>query len=181
MPDVEIDGLAQIERNILSAKLERLTKRLTNGIIDIPEWENEFADTLKKSHIRMTILASGGQQRTGLNSYAIAGRRLKEEYRFLDGFANALKDGELSEQQALHRAKLYAQSTVQTYYEAFHFNKNREGFKKAWRTTDPAAKHCNECPNYANSTWVDIDKVIPKGAKCSCRGHCRCRIKYRRY
>lgn len=179
--EAEIDGLAWAERNALGTKLENLTKQLVNEKIDLPEWENRFADTLKKSHIRMAILASGGRQRTGLNSYGIAGRHLKEEYGYLNNFAQALANGELSEQQALYRSRLYAQSTAQTYYDVYHFAKQREGFKVGWRTTDPAAKHCRECPSYSNSTWTPIEQITPKGAKCSCRGNCRCRIRYRRF
>ncbi len=129
----------------------------------------------------MTILATGGKERTGLNSYGIAGRHLRQEYQYLNNFAHALANGELSEKQALFRAKLYSQSTVQTYYDAYHYNKIREGFKTAWRSLDPMAQHCNNCPTYRTNGYVDIKKVVPKGAKCQCRGNCRCQVRYRKW
>lgn len=177
----DIEALAIVEKNTLSTKLERLTEKLINDVIDIPVWEQEFTNILKKSHIRLTILASGGQSRTGLNSYGIAGRRLKEEYNLLNRFAIALSNGELSANQARQRAKMYAQSTVQTYYEAYYFNKKREGFIKAKRDLDPLANHCKSCLSHVTNGWVDIDQIVPKGAKCECRGNCQCRITYRRF
>lgn len=177
----EIDALAITERNILSRKLELLTRQMVNGTIDLPIWEQRFAQTLKDSHIRLTVLASGGRDRTGLNSYGIAGRRLKEEYRYLHDFAQQLYEGNLSPQQAIARSKLYAQSTVQTYYEAYHYNKIREKFKMAWRSLDLMAKHCNSCPKYQTYGFVPIKDIVPKGMGCECRGNCRCQVRYRRY
>lgn len=177
----EIDALAIVEKNILSRKLEGLTNRLVNGNIDLPTWESEFARTLKDSHIRMTVLATGGRDRTGLNSYGIAGRHLKQEYGYLHNFAQQLFEGNLSPQQAIARSKLYAQSAVQTYYDAYHYNKIREDFKMAWRTLDLFAKHCNSCPKYRTNGFVPIRDIVPKGMGCECRGNCRCQIRYRRF
>lgn len=178
--DAEINALAQVERNVLSGKLERLTEQMIRGDLELGEWELKVADTLKQSHIRMTILASGGRGRATKASYAIAGRQLKQEYQYLDRFAKQLANEEVSKEQAVFRSKLYAQSTIQTYQKVFWYNKKQEGFVMAWRSLSDA-KHCKECPNHATNGWVSIDQVVPVGTNCSCRGNCRCRIKYRRY
>lgn len=177
----ELDSLAISEKTRLATKLERLSKQLTTEKISLGQWENSLAEELKLSHIRLTILASGGKKRTGLNAYGIAGRNLKKEYKLLNNFAHQIAEGKLSKKQVIARSKLYAQSTLQTYYEVYQYNKLNEGFKSGWRSVDPMAKHCAQCPTYVTRGWEDIKKIVPKGAKCDCRGNCRCSIRYRKF
>lgn len=174
----EVEGLMSVEQRELEGKLERLTQQMIDGKLTLPDWENQFADTLKRSHIRMTILTQGGQQRTGLSAYAIAGRNLREEYKFLNNFANQLSEGEVSEKQALNRSRLYARSVISTFHEGYHFNRSKEGFTVAKRELSLTANHCKDCPSYVTNGYVSIEKVVPKGRNCQCRGRCRCQVSY---
>ena len=129
----------------------------------------------------MSIVASGGKKNTVTNSYFIAGRNLKEEYKYLRNFAQEIKDGKLSEAQILARAQMYSGSIYKTYYETYHFQKvEREGFTLAKRDLDPFAKHCPDCPRHATKgRFLPANKVTPKGVDCACRGHCKCRLTYK--
>jgi hypothetical protein len=115
------------------------------------------------------------------NSYLIAGRNLKSEYEKLRGFAQDLKDGNLSKAQIVARAQLYSNSIYRTYYETYHFQKaEREGFTLAKRDLDPFAKHCPDCPRHSTKgRFLPADQVTPKGVDCACRGNCRCRLTYK--
>lgn len=177
-----IDLLIASEVGRLEAELKSIARRLTEDKLTIPEWEKAMAIALKESHIRMAILASGGKAQTVANSYLIAGRRLREEYRNLDNFARDLKEGKLSVKQSIARAGLYAQSARQTYCEVHHANKMFvEGFGLAMRRLDPDADHCPQCPTHSTrGQYVPVEQIVPIGARCDCRGRCRCQIIYRR-
>lgn len=174
----EVEYLMSLEEQELRGKLQRLTQQMIDGNLDLSNWENQFADTLKRSHIRMIILTQGGQRRTGISAYAIAGRNLKDEYKYLDNFALQLSNGEISEKQALNRAKAYARSIIPTFYEGYHFNRSKEGFTVASRDLSLFADHCKDCPNYVTNGYLPIDQVTPKGRNCQCRGKCQCLVRY---
>ena len=122
----------------LKKELEIKATALTQGRITFEQWQESTAKGLKDSHIRMAIVASGGKSNTVANSYLIAGRNLKSEYEKLRGFAQDIKDGNLSKAQIVARAQLYSASIYRTYYETYHFQKvEREGFtlaKKRFRS-----------------------------------------------
>lgn len=177
---VKIEALANQEIARTKLKLRNLTKNLYDGKIDLSQWETRFATELKNSHIRLTILAQGGKKRTALNHYGIAGRKLREEYAFLNNFANQIYQGKVSDKEALNRAQLYAQSAAQTFYESHNSAKIREGFTEAKRTLSSNANHCPDCPGYStNGNWIAIALVVPKGKQCACRGRCQCIVEYR--
>jgi hypothetical protein len=151
----------------LKKELEIKATALTQGRITLEQWQESTAKGLKDSHIRMSIVASGGKANTVANSYLIAGRNLKSEYENLRNFAKDIKDGNLSKAQIVARAQLYSNSIYRTYYETYHFQKvEREGFTLAKRDLDPFAKHCPDCPNHATGgKFLPADQVVPKGVK----------------
>ena len=181
VPQSDLDLAIAGEALRLKKELEIKATALTQGRITFEQWQESTAKGLKDSHIRMAIVASGGKANTVANSYLIAGRNLKSEYEKLRGFAQDIKEGNLSKAQIVARAQLYSNSIYRTYYETYHFQKvEREGFTLAKRDLDPFAKHCPDCPGHATrGKFLPADQVTPKGVDCACRGNCRCRLTYK--
>jgi hypothetical protein len=181
VPQSDLDLAIAGEALRLKTELRIKAVALTQGRITFEQWQESTAKGLKDSHIRMAVIASGGKANTVANSYLIAGRNLKSEYENLRGFAQDIKEGNLSKAQIVARAQLYSNSIYRTYYETYHFQKvEREGFTLTKRDLDPFAKHCPDCPGHATGgKFRPADQVTPKGVDCACRGNCRCRLTYK--
>jgi hypothetical protein len=63
-------------------------------------------------------------------------------------------------------------ANVQTAREA-----SLGGQRYARRIIDPAAEHCDECPELADRGWVPIEEMVPIG-DTTCLTNCRCEIEY---
>lgn len=174
--------LVDNEQRRTEVRLQGLTRRLISGVLTLPDWESEFAQELKRSHIRLAMLAAGGRDGMNSRAYGIVGANLRAEYGFLDGFANALFRGEVSEKQALARAKLYGASVRGSFFKVERSAKESEGFTTAKRELDPQAEHCADCLRHStNGRWVAIEDVVPVGVRCKCRWRCRCSVVYGKY
>jgi hypothetical protein len=160
-------------------RLQAITRKLIAEKIDLPTWETEFAQELKRAHIRSGLFAAGGKDGMTPAAYGHLGANLKEQYRkHLDRFAHDLADGKLTEKQALIRSKMYGQSVRQTFFKVEAATRETEGFQLAKRELDPQAQHCSSCLQYATNGWTNIADIVPPGTNCQCRGRCRCRIVY---
>lgn len=168
---------AEVERT--EARLAAHTRLLAADKITLGEWEKRFATTLKDSHIRMAVFASGGKENTTRRAYGATGYNLRQQYDRLDGFAHALKDGELTEKGAIARSRLYAKSIKETFYQVEKQVREDEGFTVAKRWLDSQAKHCASCLLYTTKgEWRRVGTVVPPGVACACRAACKCQIAY---
>jgi hypothetical protein len=180
-------GQAKLDRLVLEeiqrtkARLRNVTQKLIDGKRSLSDWQETTALILKDSHLRLATLAAGGKGRLDKKQLGKVGAKLKSEYQLLNNFAKDIKDKEMSGKAILARAQLYAQSAAQTYYGNQHYIKGLDGANVAMRIPDPEANHCADCPGYStHGLWLAINKVVPRGIACQCRGRCRCRVRYAR-
>lgn len=174
-------GLVSEEVSMLETRLGKIARSYNSGKISSDEFEQAMAVELKYSHIRMGALGVGGVNNLDKNSIKITERNLDKENIFLERFVYAIATEELSEEQIVARAKLYAQSSSSAYHRAEYYQRISSGMaNEAKRTLALDAKHCPQCPALSTQdNWVDIEKVVPIGSNCDCRGRCRCSIAYR--
>ena len=167
------------QSNFLSRTLQLHAIALTEGQISLGEFQRRMMHDLKRSHIRLAALGSGGK--LGLNNriYGASGQRLKEEYGYLRNFVRAIHKGELSSSQIINRARLYGKSSKSAFHKAEQIKRAENNAVWGWRRLDPNANHCPECPNYATKGYVLLSQIVPIGFQCSCRGNCRCSIVYK--
>lgn len=179
VPRAEV--LKELDREVArtEVRLQGVTRKLIAEKIDLPTWQTEFAQEMKRSHVRSALFAAGGKDGMSAKSYGLLGANLKEQYRkHLDGFAHDLADGKLTAKQALNRSEMYGRSLRQTFFKVEAVTREAEGFLLAKRELDPQAQHCEACIGYATGGWVNISDIVPPGTACQCRGRCRCRIVY---
>lgn len=172
--------LLEVDREITQAKvrLQGVTRLLASDKLSIDEWQVRMAQTIKDSHLRMSALGAGGTQQLSARHFGYAGQQLRTEYEALVGFAEDLKAGKLTAEQALKRAAMYGESTALSFHRSEQVTKDRDGFE-AKRSLDPGAQHCDSCIGYATD-WVSASEIIPPGTACECRRRCRCIVVYRR-
>ena len=160
--------------------MQREAKKLIDGNISLSQFQTLMMEELKRSHLRMGLLAAGGKDGTSKSNYGTMGNRLKEEYQYLRNFVNAIASGELSEKRIIYRSGLYANSSAAAFYKSEQISRIENGATLAKRDLDPNSHHCPDCPALStNGQWLPIDQVTPPTRNCTCKSKCRCTIAYK--
>ncbi len=158
------------------AKIKGLAKDLVGGRITLQDFQTNMISQLKESHIRMGLLASGGKDGISNNGYLGIARTLKQQYKYLNGFAKAISNGELSEKQIIARAGMYARSFLTSYSQAELISRKENGVQYAKRLLDAQADHCDDCIRHERRDWTPIEDIVPRGTNCRCHHNCKCNV-----
>lgn len=172
------------ENERTKVRMQGLARRLTSRNITLREFQALAIEELKKSHIRMTLLGSGGKASTSKAAYGATGNRLKEEYVYLTNFVSAISRGELTENRIIWRSGLYGNSAAAAFYKSEQISKiENKGNKMLLvaRSLDPgASQHCQDCPSLSTyGKYLSVEQVTLPTRNCVCRSRCRCQVKYK--
>lgn len=88
-----------------------LTNNLADGSISLAKWEREWRERVKHAHMTEYMLGRGGKHMMTARDYGIVGRRLRDEYKYLRGFAEKIATGEMTVAQVEARMNLYLDNT----------------------------------------------------------------------
>jgi hypothetical protein len=173
-----VEALVESRIGKLDSTLKRTTRSLVDGGISLDQWQTSVREAIKAAHIQAAIIGYGGRGEMGSAEYGRVGQKLREEYRFLQGFARDLLDGRVSSPMALARIGLYAQSVRGSFLQGEELRKQQQGFSLMRRRLDPQAQHCDDCLAFAARGVVPIGAVPLPGQRCACRSRCRCFVEY---
>lgn len=95
-----------------------LSARLATGDMTVGQWQKAMRADVKSSFIDQYVMAHGGRGTMTQADWGRVGAMVKEQYRYLDGFAKAVADDTLTEAQIRARAGMYHDSSVQAYEKA---------------------------------------------------------------
>jgi hypothetical protein len=180
VPRTTVMNLVGQETVRTEVRLKAQTRLMIQGKIDLAEWQTRMAQTIKDAHLRVGTLAAGGKQGMTPQKNGAIGYQLRQQYEYLDRFANDLAQGKLTPEQALRRSGAYSKSVTKTFHRIEKLTRQEEGFGEAKRSLDPRAKHCSSCIGYhTNGKWKPIDQVMLPGMNCECGQFCKCSIEYR--
>ena len=98
-----------------TASVQFLSIRLRDGDINIQQWTLQMRETIKRTHIVNYIIARGGVKRMTQSDWGRLGWVLRDQYRYLDRFANTISGGNLTLGQIQARSALYINSARQSY------------------------------------------------------------------
>lgn len=177
----QVDVMRVVDEEVArtEVRLKAHARLLSQGKIDVAEFQTRMAQTLKESHLRNASVGAGGIKQLSPVHYGKVGAELKKQYKYLDGFGKDLADGKLTPEQALRRAGSYAKSARTSFFEAEFTSRGKVGFY-AKRLLDAQSKHCQSCISYQRLQWTLIELVTPPGVNCECGGRCRCRLVFRK-
>lgn len=175
-----VEALVDGRINKLGTMLKRFTNMLIDGSITLDQWQGSVREAIKAAHIQAAIIGHGGRDGMGSPEYGRIGQRLREEYRYLQGFARDLLEQRSSRAMALARIGLYAESVRGSFWEGSSIRQEQQGYSLMRRILDPQAQHCQDCLDYAARGLVPIGAVPLPGQRCACRARCRCRVEYKR-
>ena len=134
-----------------------LIDNLVNDRIGIGDWQLGMREIIKESYIQEYLLGRGGVSQMLAQDYGSIGGMIADQYRYLDGFAADIANGNLTAGQIEMRAAMYARSSR----EAFERGKGR-----AWGVPDgklPAypGDGSTQCLTNCACSWF-IEEIIEK-------------------
>lgn len=162
------------------ADLRSLTASLAEERISLEQWQTEVRAELKRAHIQAALVGNGGRQGMDAAAWGRVGWRLREEYRYLEGFAKDLLEQRVSLPMALARMGLYADSVRGSYWTGTTIRQEKQGYSLMRRILDSQAQHCQDCLDYAAAGMVVLGALPLPGQRCACRSRCRCTVRYYR-
>ena len=177
--------LKHVERQNGRSKnyMRQQAQKLVDRSISLGQFQATMIEELKRSHIRMALLAAGGKNGVSEREYGVTGAKLREEYKYLNNFVRAIARGELTPNRIIYRAGLYANSSSATFYESEKISRVRHKKDKilvARRSLDAQSHHCSDCPAYStNGEWRPVEEVVLPKRNCTCHSRCRCKIEYK--
>lgn len=160
--------------------LEQLTRQLYssgNDRITLAQWQIAVASELKDAHLALGIFGAGGRKNMGFAEFGRVGQTLREQYGFLNNFAQQIANGEVSLNQALARIQMYGNATQQSYY-AEYAQQNKE--KKFYYMLQPA-ENCPTCVARSAGNPYDFDNLqgYPGDGSTQCKANDLCILEAR--
>jgi len=169
-----VDAIASSAKS----KLQYEVRKLARGKITVDRFQSNAAKILKDSHLQSAMLGAGGKGGMTPRIRGFVGGTLSNDYNRLNKMAVDLKAGKITRKQALSRMSNYGESVRSSFFTADKESQIRTGRRFAKRLLTPGVQHCPECINYERREWTPIEDIIPVGVACSCRGRCRCVVRY---
>lgn len=159
----------------VNTRLTDLTERFINGDMELGNWQRQVARILKDGYIINAAIGRGGINQLDNADYGRIGGHLRFEYRHLNDFAQAIKDGKLTPAQIQMRIRMYADGVRTAYFDGLQAAKKAAGYTWKRKVLNPA-EHCQDCKDQAGLGWVPINdqKVTPPGVGTACGHNCKC-------
>lgn len=121
------------------------TAKLATGDLSVQEWTRTMRENLKTSYLAEYTLGKGGAANMTQADYGRVGRQLRDQYGYLQRFAEEVAAGRLSDAQAQARSAQYASSAVQAH---------AAGVASSWGITLPAQPAVGtDCRSNCRCSW----------------------------
>lgn len=149
------------------------TDAVIGGNLPVDLWQQSVSRELKRAHLQAAMLGRGGRDQMTPRDWGRVGRKLRDEYRYLRDFAQAIAEGRLSEAQIKARLQLYANGIRSSYYKGVEDAMRAAGAVEEERMLNPA-EHCDDCVGYAAQGRVPLGTLPAPGEGSVCRHNCKC-------
>jgi len=93
----------------------RIAGKLVAGDNTLQQWTMSFREALKNEYLDEYALGKGGFVNMTQADFGSVGGMLRNQYGYLDKFAQDIADGKLSEAQIRNRSRMYADSATQAF------------------------------------------------------------------
>jgi len=169
-----------------SSRMNAYADAMIAGDVSVEDWRQAMIVELRRGHVQMAMLGAGGNRRLSNDPelaaevWGRAGFRLKEEYGWLNNFADEIAAGKLSPAQIKMRMKMYSEKVWTSYHDGKRVSMRKAGKTKRRRIAKDDEGTCKDCKRFEGMGWVDIDDpaLPPPGVKSVCRSRCRCTEEY---
>lgn len=155
--------------------VNNLVNSLADGHISLQTFEREMRTRIRTAYSTEYIFGRGGVASMAQADRGRLGGILNEQYRFLRGFIEMLRDGDVTPEYARNRAGLYIQSATQAHERgkaAAHGDLNLPAYPGDGSTECLSRCRCTwritEKDTQWNATWV-LNASVETCATCSSR------------
>jgi hypothetical protein len=157
-------------------RMTELSQQLRDGGISGETWYVEMRQLVKDVHLYNAAAAKGGWAQLGPQDHGRVGRMVREQYKYLNRFADQITKGLPLDGRFIRRTELYAEAGRRTFW-ALLTTVMRETDVTQERNVLGVAEHCSDCVGETARGWVPIGELKPIGTR-ACLGGCRCFIEY---
>jgi len=178
-----------IEESIAAsgAAVDTMASLAAEGAMSSRGWLTAMREEIKREYIRQYTAGIGGVDRMTQRDWGSVGGMIRDQYRYLDGFAEQL--GQLSEAQIRARAQMYINSAREAYERAHGRVASKSGFASlvSW-VVNPAAENCPDCLEYqamgpqeaptGGGFPVGDSVTWPGSGSTQCLTNCKCELTY---
>lgn len=171
---------AAVDQVILGAKasIQDLALSLQAGKLTLAEWQVQTAQALKTLHVASAVAANGGFANMSQADYGFTGNLIKQQYQFLQQFANDIASGKQKlDGTLLNRVNLYVEAARGTFEDMARRVAKIGGLTEERRILGPA-DHCSDCTTDANKSWQPIG-TLPRIGDSICLSNCHCTFDFR--
>lgn len=182
MSDVRnaLDTTALVSRQ----NMRSLSEQLQAGKISLADWQVQMAREIKTLHTAAAASANGGWAQMSQSDWGATGQIIKQQYKYLQGFANDIASGKQPlNGRLIARSNQYAEAGRGTFEQMRRrYERDRNG-QSVERRVLGFAEHCEAskgtpgCVDLADRGWQPIGTLPPIGA-ATCRGFCKCRFEF---
>jgi hypothetical protein len=172
----ELENVSKASRENMRA----VSQRLRDGQVTLAEWQATMAREVKTVHVYSAAAGKGGWAQMSQGDWGHTGFIVKEQYKFLQNFANEIASGKQPlNGRLIVRASLYGRGhpTEESIRKRTAISK---GFTQR-RRLRRASESCPGCIEVSSRGWVEIgsaDDLPPIGSQ-QCRSNCLCIDEYR--
>ena len=139
--------------------VESLAWQLINGQLRLDHWQELMRSAIKNEHLAQYMAGKGGVGQMTQRDYGILGWTLREQYRFLDGFASDIASGNMTPAQIINRARMYIEDAHQSFWRG-----RTEAMGMPALPTYPS--HCDtECLTKCRCEWIIEEIFDESGAR----------------
>lgn len=157
-------------------EIERLAEQVTDGTIEIGEWQERMAGAVKNLDVATMAAGKGGIAQLTQRDYGLAGQRLRFDYARLEQFARDIEAGRIRGNAIANRARLYA-NRRNGVFENTRRDAAAEVFTEERRVMTPG-ENCKTCVEQARLKWQPLG-TLNKIGDSLCKMNCRCVFRFR--
>lgn len=176
------EALGYVDESIkaTSSATDLLASYVSDGMIAPTDWHDLMKREIKNEYIREYILGKGGRAQMTQVDWGSIGGMLKEQYGYLDGFAELVASGDLSEAAIRSRSRMYINSAREAYERAKERVAGEAGYdEELWVLG--IADHCEDCLAFEAEGWQPIGHFpMPGAGHTRCITNCACHKEYRK-
>jgi hypothetical protein len=159
-------------------RMAALAESLRDGTVTLDDWIVEMRRAIKEVHLYSAAASRGGWAQMSQADYGRVGQLVREQYGYLENFANEIATGLVLDGRFLARVALYGSAGRRTFHKTERADMEQRAMDEERSLLNPA-DHCGECVAEAGKGWQPIGSLIPIGER-TCKVNCKCDFEYRR-
>ncbi len=162
---------------LASDRMQNITLSMLDLGVSVGDWQMGLWAEIKRSYIHTMAHGRGGWDFVTFEDRQRVTTLLREEAKYLMGFAQQTGNGDLTRGEITSRVNMYAAHLQQVCWDIATGTASEAGATHESRHTQPA-EHCDDCVGYEREGRQVIGYFPEPGQGSQCLSNCKCIKKY---